>query len=954
VYEEAGTHELKGKAEPMPLWRAERVVAGRGGALRASGLEPPFVGRDRELRLIKELFHGSADERRPHLVSVIGVGGIGKSRLAWEFEKYLDGLVSTVRWHRGRCLAYGEGVAFWALAEMVRMRAGIAEAEEAGSARAKLRAAIEEHVPDAEERRWIQPRLSSLLGLEERSPGDQESLFSAWRTFFERLADEHPTLMIFEDLHWADSALLDFVEYLVEWSRDRPIFILTLARPELLERRPTWGAGRRNFTSLFLDPLGDELMGTLLATPVPGLPDELQKKILERAEGIPFYAVETVRMLIDRGLLVREGNRYRTTGPVDLLEVPETLHTLIAARLDGLDAEERSALQDASVLGRFFTVEGLAALTGRTVEQLEPLLSSLVRKELLTLQTDPRSPERGQYGFLQDLVKKVAYETLSRKDRKARHLVAAEHLESVFGIEEGEFAEIIASHYSDAYRSAPEAPDAQEIKVKASERLVQAGERAASLAASLEAKRYFEEALELTEDGAARAGLHERAGQMAVKTGHFDEAAAHFEGAISLFESSGASHAAARVAARLGHIDWQLDRIGVGIERMERAFTILSIEEADADLASLAAELGRLHYFAGDPDRAEARLEVALEAAERLRLPEPLSQALNTKGLLRMDGLHLEEGQALLDRALKVALEHDIPSAALRAYNNISFMHWALDRPDEAWAISRPGVELARRVGDRPWEWSLLLNGADALIYLGKWDEAQAVMEEVVASEGFDPALVRTELISLNKLHVWRGDLEKAERLLESAGTEGSEDVQTRSVAAIAWSMLLRAKGDYEDARRTIEPVVDTLGFIGMNTITREAFVEVLETLLALDDLSAVEVRLSALERLSPAEMTPFLGAQTARLRGRLAAARDDVAQAGPAYKAAVGMLREMAVPFWLGVTLAEHGEWLVGQGLTEDAKSPLDEARGIFERLRATPWIDRLDRVAAVEPATS
>ncbi|MFN8232400.1 MAG: hypothetical protein U0V56_02585 [Actinomycetota bacterium] len=417
-----------------------------------------------------------------------------------------------------------------------------------------------------------QPRLSSLLGLEERSPGDQESLFSAWRTFFERLADELPTVMVFEDLHWADSALLDFVEYLVEWSRDRPIFILTLARPELLERRPTWGAGRRSFTSLSLDPLGDELMGTLLAAPVPGITDELLAKILDRAEGIPFYAVETVRMLIDRGHLVRDGNRYRTTGPVDLLEVPETLHTLIAARLDGLSAEERTALQDASVLGRFFTVDGLAALTGHTVERLEPILSSLVRKELLTLQTDPRSPERGQYGFLQDLVKKVAYEMLSRKDRKARHLDAAAYLESVFGTEEGEFAEIIASHYRDAYRSAPQAPDAHEITVKAGERLVQAGERAASLAASLEAQRYFEEALELTEDEAERARLHERAGQMSVTAGRYDEAAAHFQEAISLFESSDASHAAARVGARLGFIDWQLDRIGVAIERMERAF----------------------------------------------------------------------------------------------------------------------------------------------------------------------------------------------------------------------------------------------------------------------------------------------------------------------------------------------------------------------------------------------
>ena len=357
--------------------------------MRASEIEPPFTGRDSELRLTKQLFHATTDERRPHLVSVIGIGGIGKSRLAWEFEKYIDGLAADVWWHRGRCLAYGDGVAFWALAEMVRGRAGILEDEENATALPKLRASLEEHIPDADERRFVEPRLAQLLGIEARGAGDQENLFSAWRIFFERLADTSPTILLFEDLHWADDALLDFVEYLLDWARDRPIFILTTARPELIERRPTWGAAKRSFTSFYLEPLPAAHLERLLEGAVTGLPAELSAQILERSEGIPFYAVETVRMLIDRGLLARQGGAYHPTATIETLDVPSSLQALIAARLDHLSTDERRVLQDASVLGRTFTVPGLQAVSGLEDSDLRAILGSLVRKEMLSLRDRP-------------------------------------------------------------------------------------------------------------------------------------------------------------------------------------------------------------------------------------------------------------------------------------------------------------------------------------------------------------------------------------------------------------------------------------------------------------------------------------------------------------------------------------------------------------------------------------
>ncbi|HEY2073277.1 MAG TPA: adenylate/guanylate cyclase domain-containing protein, partial [Gaiellaceae bacterium] len=250
VYEDAGSFELKGKDGLTPLWRALRVVSGLRGSLKSHGLEAPFVGRDRELRTIKDLFHASADEGKARLLSVTGIAGIGKSRLGWEFYKYFDGIAETIYWHRGRCLPYGEGVTYWALADMVRMRCRIAEDDDTAQGVAKLRAVLDEHILDAEERAFVEPRLAHLLGYAEHAEHEKHDLFAAWRLFFEKLTAVYPTVLAFEDLQWADESLLDFIEYLLDWSRDHPLFVVTLARPELLERRPTWGAGRRNFTSM--------------------------------------------------------------------------------------------------------------------------------------------------------------------------------------------------------------------------------------------------------------------------------------------------------------------------------------------------------------------------------------------------------------------------------------------------------------------------------------------------------------------------------------------------------------------------------------------------------------------------------------------------------------------------------------------------------------------------------
>jgi class 3 adenylate cyclase/tetratricopeptide (TPR) repeat protein len=949
AYADAGEHELKGKAEPMHLWHATRVVAGVGGAMRSSGLEAPFVGRDREIRLVKEVFHSSSEKRKAHLVSVIGVAGIGKTRLSIEFEKYTDGLAQDVWWHRGRCLAYGEGVAYWALAEMVRMRAGIAESEDLDSSLRKLRESIASFLVDEEERRWVEPRLAHLLGLEERSVSDQSDLFSAWRLFFERMAEQDPVAMVFEDLQWADSALLDFIEYLLEWSKDLPLFILTLARPELGDRRPTWGASRRNFTSLYMEPLSPDAMDALIRGLVPGLPDELRTRILDRAEGVPLYAVETVRMLLDRGLIEKLGSEYRLTGEVEDLEVPETLHALIAARLDGLTAEERWVLQDAAVMGKTFSKAGLAAVTNAS--DLDVLLASLVRKEVLQVQADPRSPERGQYGFLQDLVKRVASETLSKKERKARHLAVARYLENDSGYEDEEIVEVVAAHYLQAYEAAPDAEDAAAIKEKAREKLVRAGEHAASLAAHEQAQRYFDEAAELAEDVPRQAELLERAGMAARISGDSDTASARYEKAIELFESVGANHPAARVSARLGEVMWQRGRLGEAVDLMEQSFQVLSGEQPDEDFAFLASDLGRMEFFAGRVDSAMERVEAAIDIAESLWLPEVLSHSLNTLALILYAAKgRRRQGFALLRYALEIALENDQTQAALRAYFNLADLAAQSDRYQLSRDYVNQGLALSRRVGSREREWQFL-GQSYSFFLLGDWDTA-IDMAHAIPKEKVPEARLAASvfLLFLPEIYLHRGSIEEARNAFAVyPDVDESADTQELSNHAAGRAVLHLAAGEPEQAVEATRESVSYLADVGLGSEPiRQVLLAGIEGAWKLEDRGAVEEFLRIIENTPRGKRPQYLDAHALRFRARIAAADGDDQRADQLYRNAAGLLREIETPFYLAVVLLEYAEELAAHGRIKEAGALLYEARDIFENLRAAPWLERLEKVAA------
>jgi tetratricopeptide (TPR) repeat protein len=880
----------------------------------------------------------------------MGIAGIGKSRLAWEFYKYFDGLVDTVYWHRGRCLAYGEGVTYWALADMVRMRARISEDDDDTTARSKLEATLSEHILDNDERLFVEPLLASLLGIaDEQSSHERHDLFAAWRLFFERLANTYPTVLVFEDMQWADASLLDFVEYLLEWSRSSPLFVLVLARPELLDKRPNWGAGHRNFTALHLGPLSEGAMTELLDGFVPGLPEALRQQILARAEGVPLYAVETVRMLLDRGLLVQEGSVYRPTGEIPSLEVPETLHGLVASRLDGLPAEERRLLQDASVIGKTFTRHALAAMADVTEGELDPLLGSLTRKEILGVQADPTSPEHGQYGFLQDLVRHVSYETLSKKERRARHLAAAAYLAYAFPNED-EITEVLASHYVDAYAALPDADDAADVKAKAQAALVRAGDRAESLGAAGEAIRYLEQAAQLTDAGSERALLLDRAGWKCMYTADWGTAERLLGASIALYESEGDLRSAGRVSGHFAAVEAQQGRMKEAVARGEAAFAKLEQFEPGAELAELAGRLAMGYVFLGEQEKARIKAELAIELSESLGAPAALARAFSAMALV-IDGTRPEEATALLKQCLVVSREHDLYESEYSALFNLSDVSFRRDRYEDALTFLADALAIARRRGSRTGEWGTMSETCYPLFMLGRWDEMFAAFREVPEERLLD-ALTLSFLDSVLEARVHRGEVAEATRLLSLfEPLKESSDVQNRMMFISAAATVARAEGRLEEALRLgveaaeISRITEREASQGI----KQGLVDAIEAALALGDAKRAEELVASIEAVPPGLRSPYLGGQALRFRARLSPSDDAALES---FDAAAKRFRELGTPFWLAVTQLEHGERLVAAGHPSDAESLLADAREIFGRLEASPWIERVKVAARTDQA--
>jgi tetratricopeptide (TPR) repeat protein len=623
---------------------------------------------------------------------------------------------------------------------------------------------------------------------------------------------------------------------------------------------------------------------------------------------------------------------------------------LIAARLDVLSVEERRVVQDGAVLGKTFFKEGLVRLGAIEGEAMDAVLASLVRKEILTIQTDTRSPEYGQYGFLQDLLRTVAYETLSRHDRKAKHLEAATFVREIWPTDEDEIVDVLAAHYIRAYEAVPDAPDAPEIREQACQMLVRAGDRAASLAANGEALRHFEHAAELTGSSRERAELLKQAGLMAVREGRFGEAEEHLAEAAKIFDAEAEPRKVAQARALLAlRVLRQTGRQDEAVRIGKESFAALARGEQDEDLADVAAHLARALFFQLDLATAAEVNETALIIAEALWLPAVISTALNTKGSLSMRAGRNEEAQALLARSIGIAVENDLPEQASAGYGNLAELLFQRDRYSEALDLHRQALGLARRIGSRPLEWHALAEIAFGQMLMGDWSDAIVSLEELPSGEGLSTTF--SAFWVWPQIYAARGDLQAVRSVLERYQSfQVAADPDERAVYAAVEALLARAEGKYTDAMDHARRALETLETVGPGDQTPKlAFIEGVDAALAGGDLAAADEWLSQIEAMKPGEIPPYLRAQSLRLRARMAEVEEKPDAIEPGFKAAAGLFREIGVPFWLAVTLLEHAEWLASEGRIDEVVPLAAEADTIFEHLAATPWLERVAQVDIV-----
>ncbi len=809
-----GDHTVKGKELPVAAWRAGRLL-GFVGSRRGDGIEPPFVGRVDELRLLKDMHAAVGRENRTRLVSIIGQAGVGKSRLMQEFGKYLDGIVDSVYWHEGRSPAYGDGVTLWALGEMVRRRANIAETDDEATTRNLLGEAIGDWITDDDEADWLEPRLASLLGVGDSVVGDQAELFAAFRTFFERIAERGTTVLVFDDLHWADPALLDFVEQLPEWSLNHRILVITLARPDLLDRRSGWGQGRRGSVSLHLGPLADVDMRSLVDGMAPGVAGAIRDAIVDRAAGIPLYAVEMLRMMIAGGDLVEAGGGYSFTGVLSDLAVPESLQAVIGARIDRLEPADRVLLQDCAVVGHSFTLDTLAHVTGETEDGLTDRLRPLIRGEMLVANQDPRSPERGQYRFVQSLIREVAHGRISRDVRKRRHLEVAEYLEQLGP----ELAVVVASHYVDAYRAAS-GDDADALRSVARDALLGASDRAADLNSCEQAKSLAERALEVTGEDGERAPIWERIATAANVLADPEVAIAKAQQAIDYYRATDDRTGLNRAVRLRGDAYIGANQSGRAVELLEAHLADRDLS-SDSNLAVAASDLARAYLLTDAPrETTAAAAEAALPALEQFELTESIAQAMITRGTALGALGRIRQGLALIKGALELADHEGLAFTSIRGRINLSYVGSTED-PVMGFRAIREAYDIAKRTGQRAMVLSLTWNLAGWHMLRGELDESEAMASDPIL-EGA-PADYRAQNLGMRaEVAGLRGDRELGRELFEQARSlyEQSEDAQVlqdferlRNNRALAGGRFEEAfEGSVRLARETTTPSIYLIG----------------------------------------------------------------------------------------------------------------------------------------------
>ena len=799
-YREAEAVEAKGKSEPIRVWEAVEARSRHGVDLPQANA--PLVGRERELDSLRDALERTRSQGALQLVTLVGVPGIGKSRLVYELFRVVEGEPDFTTWRQGRSLPYGEGISFWALAEIVKAQAGILESDSPAEAESKLRAAVEEVAVDASEADWMATRLRSLVGL--AAPDDdsvpQSESFSAWRRFLEGLADRRPLVLVFEDLQWADEGLLEFIDQLVDWARSAPMLVLCTARPELLESRPGWGGGKANASTISLPPLEDDetarLLSALLERAV--LPAETQSALLARAAGNPLYAEQYARMLVEKG----DGEE---------LTLPETVQGIIAARLDGLSDPEKALLQDGAVVGKVFWLGSVLAIGGVDRGPAEAALLALERKELVQRARRSSVEREDEYAFRHLLVRDVAYGQIPRAARADKHRAAAEWVEGLGRPDD--HSEMLASHYSRALEYARAAGrDETRLAERARHALRDAGERAASLHAWPAAARFYADALELwPEDDPELPQIRFQCGRAqfnAHGTG-IELMKAGVDELATLAEPEAAAQAAvsaARICWNIGEIEQQDEYLKLALELAGDG------EDSPARVAAQSA-LAAKQMFEGNFGATIEAVNEVLPAAERLALDEDQVRLLNLRGNARSSLGGDEAGFDDFARSIALASETHAFEQLHSSLNNLLTRQVALGRLEEARETFALMLENFERHGTHHRRGWVLNIEADINYMEGNWGEAMRLLEEFIAESeaGSRHYLDPTSYYLRASMRLAFGDLtgasDDSKRALD--GARRAAEGQLLGIALLGQARMLLEQGRDAEASALVREALD-------------------------------------------------------------------------------------------------------------------------------------------------
>ena len=915
----------------------------------------PFVGREEEAALLRAAFRRCVSERSVQLVTIIGEPGVGKSRLIAELAEHLDAQPELIRWRQGRALPYGEGVGLWPLAEIVKAEAGILESDPPDEARTKLSRSIDAVVEDPSERDWLLARLGPLVGLGEMgSAGDRSESFTAWRRSLEALATQHPLVLVLEDLHWADPVLLEFVEHLTDWTIDLPVLLVCAARPELYERAPGWGGGKRNATTISLAPLSDAetavLISALLDRAV--LPAETQRALLERAGGNPLYAEEFVQMLIDRGLLER-GRAVRLREDVAGVPVPESIQAIIGARLDALGPETKTLLQDASVIGREFWAGALAMMGRVEPELVRTRLQEAARLELIRPVQPSSIKDDEEYGFWHLLIRDVAYAQLPRAERGTKHRAAAEWIAAVAGDRVGDQAEILAHHYGRALELAlaTDGRDVDELREHTVHHLAEAADRAARVDAE-SAHRHLVRAVDLLPEGdPARGRLLVRLGEIETMLGRFSDAGRRFDLAIVGFLAQDDQRGVGEALALKTRALHKLGDLRRATDLLEEAIAILEKLPPGPELARAYSRMASHRLAIGDYEETRRNAELALALAERVGPQDEVVRARQNLGAARCE-LGDAGGLADLWSALRLGLEQGGGVEIAVTYMNLALQLWLLDWPAIALQVWDSGVEFATVRGFVHEAFWCKGGRLEVLFDLGRWDELVLVAAEI---EEWDREEGGGQLRSFAEMYRgmvlgYRGDLQAAVLLEEEVLPRMRILRRAEFLApALAFSALLELERGHEAM------AVDLVREFGRVTEGYDSY-----RLQYLPPAARVLVdtgRLDVLESL----MLDDDRTRNARTRHALASARALEAEGRGRFAEAADRYADAAQGWLTYGSMLERAHAVLGEGRCRGALGEKDraselvaQARALFASLGAETMVRRIDAARGRAAAAS